>query len=67
MTVEMCVEFCIKTKGHTYAGTENGSECYCGNVIPQDKLRPDSECNYVCKGDSTQICGGEWRLTIYTG
>ncbi|KAL4233176.1 hypothetical protein ACF0H5_007860 [Mactra antiquata] len=66
LTVEMCVEFCITNKGYTYAGTENGNECYCGNVLPVDRLVPDSECTRGCKGNTAQLCGNGWRLSVYT-
>ena len=48
-----------------YAGLENGDGCYCGNS--EDKFIPTDpeECNAPCTGNSTEFCGGSWRLQVY--
>ncbi|KAH3844930.1 hypothetical protein DPMN_087196 [Dreissena polymorpha] len=52
---------------HSYivAGVEIGKQCFCGNVWP-DVRKPESECNYVCPGNSTMKCGGDWRINVYS-
>jgi len=63
VTTEKCIEAC---KGYKYAGTQYAYTCFCGNTKPSvDKLRPMSECNMKCAGDSTQMCGGSWRMNVY--
>jgi hypothetical protein len=61
MTPQLCQRLCT---GHHYAGVQWYGECWCGDGVGYD-LRPDSECNTPCSGDSSQMCGGGWRNSIY--
>ena len=41
--------------------------CNCGNETPNSNSIVDqSECNMACPGNSNEICGGEWRMNVYT-
>ena len=46
----------------------SSTQCFCGNwgqrPSPEDS-RSKSECNYKCTGDQSQICGGDWRNSVY--
>ncbi|BFZ56810.1 hypothetical protein PYCC9005_003858 [Savitreella phatthalungensis] len=64
-TVDGCVASCT-AQGYSYAGVEYlGNECYCGNSLSATRA-PDSDCNTKCIGDSTQLCGGGWRVQAYS-
>ena len=65
MTIENCIQFC-KNDGYAFAGVESEDECFCGNNPPSQNSIPDSECNSKCSGDQTQICGGHWKISIYS-
>ncbi|CAE6341846.1 unnamed protein product [Rhizoctonia solani] len=70
MTVDMCVSACA-TRGYSLAGAECANECYCGNSFSGaatggGSVRPKSECNIPCAGDSSQTCGAGNRLLVYT-
>ncbi|KAI0378836.1 putative glyoxal oxidase [Hypomontagnella monticulosa] len=68
MTPEQCLGTC-SSFGYAAAGLEYGDECYCGD--PMDVTtsgstkRPESECNVVCAGNASAICGGGARLSMY--
>ena len=64
LTIEKCQEFCFE-KNYLYAGVQYANECFCGNAINPKILGPKTDCNYACSGDSSQICGGFWRMNIY--
>ncbi|OBT82398.1 hypothetical protein VE02_09582 [Pseudogymnoascus sp. 03VT05] len=67
MTTELCQATCGKA-GYSLAGIEYGGQCYCDNQVRNaGRLEIDhvSLCNMPCSGDSTQICGGPDRLTMY--
>ncbi|CAC5414962.1 TN [Mytilus coruscus] len=66
MTVQKCQQFCGQ-KGFKFAGVEYGYECFCGNVLRKDRKRKESDCKTPCSGNKQQICGGTWRISIYTG
>ncbi|VDI55580.1 Hypothetical predicted protein [Mytilus galloprovincialis] len=51
MTVEMCVQLCM---GNRYLGLQ-----VCTNETN------DSECNRECLGNSSQICDGTYRNSVY--
>ncbi|CAC5420924.1 unnamed protein product [Mytilus coruscus] len=66
-----CLLYC-KDQGYKYTRTENGDECYCGDdpylygpENLEDKFIMNYDCNKECIGNSKQICGGGWRLSVY--
>lgn len=67
MTNEQCVAFCQK-EGLTLAGTEDGSQCFCGDVLLGSVSLPPGHCNVTCTGDVTNstICGGSWALSVWS-
>ena len=62
MTIENCSEVC---KDYEYFGLQNGDGCHCGDDATKFMPTYPSSCNKRCTGDRTQICGGNWRLTVY--
>ncbi|GAB1310911.1 WSC domain-containing protein [Madurella fahalii] len=75
MTVERCWEFCRTGAGDSsggrsgtfrYAGLEYARECWCAQSLSSlsEKL-PDSACDLPCEGNTTQVCGGNMKLTVY--
>ncbi|KAH3702118.1 hypothetical protein DPMN_077120 [Dreissena polymorpha] len=62
-TPEECARIC---RDYRYAGVEFGKKCFCGNSIRVTNVKPESECNYSCTGDSSKMCGGLWRINVYT-
>ncbi|KAL8837213.1 MAG: hypothetical protein Q9176_005844 [Flavoplaca citrina] len=56
MTNDKCITECA-AKGYAIAATEYTNECWCGNRFPSELAKED-DCNYVCTGNETQICGG---------
>jgi hypothetical protein len=67
MTNELCQTTC-QAAGYTYAGTEYSGECYCANeILNGGGPAPDGDalCNMACYGNSTEICGGQNRLSLF--
>ncbi|PQE15506.1 WSC domain-containing protein [Rutstroemia sp. NJR-2017a WRK4] len=65
MTVEMCLRFC-KGYGLKYAGLEYTRECYCSRYLSVFSVPvPESQCDLACLGNSSQLCGGALRLSLY--
>ncbi|XP_014241723.1 uncharacterized protein LOC106662269 isoform X1 [Cimex lectularius] len=65
LTVEKCISHCL-SKGFDYAGTQYGFECFCSQERPSFKRSANEEtCNKPCDGNKHQICGGNWRLSVY--
>ncbi|XXG94458.1 FKBP12-associated protein [Hypoxylon texense] len=68
MTPEQCLSKCASF-GYAAAGLEYGDECYCGDPIDVETSgatdRPETECNVVCAGDASSLCGGGARLSLY--
>ncbi|CAG2204408.1 unnamed protein product [Mytilus edulis] len=66
MTVEMCVQLCMGNRQKP--GLQYSSECFCGNSLDNSGVyneTTDSECNRGCLGNSSQICGGNYRNSVY--
>ncbi|KAF4638073.1 hypothetical protein G7Y89_g35 [Cudoniella acicularis] len=67
MTVEVCTSACLDA-GYDLAGLEFDQECWCGNSIQNGAApAPDglAQCNMLCKGNSTEYCGGGGYLQVY--
>lgn len=69
-TIANCMQAC-QARGFTYCGAEYYAECYGSNVAPATDLASGSDplsagCNYPCKGNSTESCGGSARIIVYT-
>jgi hypothetical protein len=47
-------------------GIEYGMECYCGDTLKQTTIATDGRCKMPCAGDSSEICGGSWGVSVYT-
>ncbi|XP_071145884.1 uncharacterized protein [Mytilus edulis] len=65
MLVEMCKQLCM---GNRYLGLQYSFECFCGNSLDNSGVyneTTDSECNRGCLGNSSQICGGNYRNSVY--
>ncbi|KAL7901012.1 WSC domain-containing protein [Trichoderma sp. SZMC 28014] len=64
-TTESCLAAC-EAEGFPLAGTEYGSECWCGNVLANSTAKvDDSQCNFACQGNSSETCGGRGLLDLY--
>ena len=63
-TPENCLLLCMEKK-YKFAGVQNGNECWCGNSAPKSTTS-GAECNYRCFPDTSQTCGGAWRMNVYS-
>ena len=63
--VVSCMEYCM-VDGYKYMGLQDGSQCFCGNVVPPLLRRvPIIRCNTPCPGESKENCGASWMMNIY--
>ncbi|EPE07092.1 wsc domain-containing protein [Ophiostoma piceae UAMH 11346] len=69
MTVPKCLAFCGgggSGSAYTYAGLEYARECWCGQDLSSlATQQPAGNCNLPCDGDSTTLCGGNLRISLY--
>ena len=64
MTNATCQATC-RSKGFTYAGTQYGSQCFCGNSYGKYGQAGEEKCNMPCAGSSGEKCGGTWANTVF--
>merc|ERR1711892_205569 len=65
-TPNVCIESCY-LKGYLYAGVQYRSQCFCGDTIPPpSRVVSDDECNGQCTGDENKVCGGTWRMNVFS-
>ena len=57
-----CIAAC---KDYKYAGMEAGNMCFCGDILPAPALKRPGECKSLCSGDTSEMCGGHWRMSIF--
>ena len=64
MTPETCAAFC---NGHRIFGVEYGRECFCGDSLQAGCVKTlEDDCKMPCWGNSSEVCGGEARLSLYS-
>ncbi len=64
MTPELCENHC-RAEGFSYAGTQYGSQCFCGNSYGRYGQLPAGRCNAACAGNPGDKCGGSWANSLY--
>ncbi|KAL7424676.1 hypothetical protein Q5752_000360 [Cryptotrichosporon argae] len=65
MTWASCTAFCA-TGNYTYAGIEDGTECYCANSFSNGGAPvAASGCSAYCSGSANEACGGSWTLNVF--
>lgn len=63
MSAHACRTACNQ-QGYTYAATEAGNQCLCGNTLGGEKA-PTSYCKTVCSGNANETCGGSNYMDLY--
>uniref|UniRef100_A0A8B9UNC2 WSC domain-containing protein n=1 Tax=Anas zonorhyncha TaxID=75864 RepID=A0A8B9UNC2_9AVES len=66
LTVPLCLRFC-RGRGYELAGLEAGYACFCGHAgdLRRGQRAGTAECDQVCFGKASQLCGGDGRLAVY--
>merc|ERR1719258_479916 len=64
MTQTVCFAFCRTISGMKYFGLTHGRDCYCAPYFKQI-AGDSSECDAVCEGDNTMMCGGMSKSSIF--
>ena len=66
LTPDKCIEACQENGLFSFAGVQNGRECWCGKVAPpEDRIVSMQECKHNCQGNSSIKCGGWWRMGVF--
>jgi len=65
MTQKVCFEFCRTVPDMGFFGIVNGRDCYCAPYYkPMES--DSSNCDAVCEGDNTLMCGGKSKSTVFS-
>ena len=62
-TIESCMQAAAQS-GYAYAGLQYYGYCFAGNAVGYAQVG-DSECNTPCDANSSEMCGGVWRNSIF--
>jgi len=62
LTTESCLKFCTDV-GFSYAGTQFGTQCFCGNTY--GSYGQSNDCQTPCAGSANQLCGGILANSVY--
>jgi hypothetical protein len=65
MTNDKCIGMC-RNSNFSIAGTEDGFQCFCGDVLMSSMLLDDARCNMTCDGGTGRFCGGAWALSLWS-
>jgi len=64
MTPQVCFDFCRTVPEMQFFGLVHGRDCYCMHYY-RDTAGGSGVCDLPCDGDSSSICGGEHKSSIY--
>jgi hypothetical protein len=64
MNITICQSYC-KAANYPLAGVEYGTQCFCGSALAPGYTIGQSGCTMACGGNSSQVCGGSSRLSVY--
>merc|ERR1719502_2446144 len=65
MTQKVCFEFCRTVPHMGFFGIVNGRNCYCTPYFTP-MASDSSQCDAVCEGEKTLMCGGNSKSSIFT-
>uniref|UniRef100_A0A1I8HX25 WSC domain-containing protein n=1 Tax=Macrostomum lignano TaxID=282301 RepID=A0A1I8HX25_9PLAT len=65
MTIEFCSDFC-SVGGFNYFGLQGQKQCFCGWSYGRHGKSNETDCNRPCLGNSSQMCGGNWRNSVFS-
>jgi len=64
MTQKVCFEFCRTVPNMGFFGIVNGRGCYCTPYF-QSMESDSSQCDAVCEGENTLMCGGKSKSSVF--
>ncbi|XP_067942748.1 uncharacterized protein [Watersipora subatra] len=64
MTLHLCRNHCF-TVNSTFMALMNGDTCLCLNQHGESYVLKESECDVLCSGDNSTLCGGRQKMIIY--
>jgi len=64
MSQEVCFDFCRTVPDMLFFGVIHGRDCYCAPFF-QMTSGDTSECDAVCEGNPTTMCGGMTKSSIF--
>merc|ERR1719316_1548219 len=64
MTPNVCFEFCRTVPNMGFFGIVNGRGCYCTPYFTP-MASDSSQCDSVCVGEKTLMCGGKSKSTVF--
>jgi hypothetical protein len=64
MTQKVCFEFCRTVPNMGFFGVVNGRGCYCTPYFTSMES-DSSQCDAVCEGDNTLMCGGKSKSSVF--
>lgn len=64
MTHRVCFEFCRTVPNMGNFGVVNGRDCYCTPYY-RPSASSSEECDSVCEGEMTTMCGGKSKSSIF--
>lgn len=65
MSPTVCFEFCRSVPKMGFFGILNGNKCYCEPYF-QSMPSDSSDCDTLCEGDPSNMCGGVSKSTIFS-
>lgn len=64
LSLEVCAAQCRGLNAQ-YFGAQGAVYCFCGGSYGRYGKVNDSECKTPCQGNSKQMCGADWRNSVY--
>ncbi|KAI1439859.1 hypothetical protein F5Y02DRAFT_404538 [Annulohypoxylon stygium] len=64
LSISKCENACY-LKAYTFAGVQEGNQCWCGSYVGGEWASNQTLCNTPCTGDSKAFCGGKGLVSVF--
>jgi hypothetical protein len=64
LSVPECKNSCYR-RAYTFAGAQEGNQCWCSNYVAGEWAKNQSDCNTPCTGNKTEFCGGKGVVNVF--
>ncbi|KAH5773095.1 hypothetical protein HBI88_117870 [Parastagonospora nodorum] len=64
LSISACKNSCY-LQAFTFAGTQEGNQCWCSNYVAGEWAKNSSDCNLPCSGNKAEVCGGKQVVNVF--
>ncbi|KAH7389745.1 WSC domain-containing protein [Phaeosphaeria sp. MPI-PUGE-AT-0046c] len=64
LSIPKCESSCYR-QAFTFAGMQEGNQCWCSNYVAGELAKNAADCNVPCTGNKAEVCGGKGVVSVF--